>query len=198
MVMWIGLLFAGGSLCFAIGPLPGFVQLVGSAADASVFFAGSVLFTAAAALQCAQAMRQGPARDRWATAIQLAGTVFFNISTHNALQEGLSSSAENRLIWAPDAFGSICFLVASFLARHEQSGGRNLAGSVAFGIAAVASYVVPDTGDVVDLAAANLMTVAGALCFFAGALPLIRSRAPRPAGQPTAPPGTSAPRALDG
>jgi len=75
---WIGLLFAGGSLCFAVGPFPGFVQLVGASADAAVFFAGSILFTTAAALQLRQE------RDR-PSAIQLAGTLFFNISTFRAL-----------------------------------------------------------------------------------------------------------------
>ena len=38
---WIAVLFAIGSACFAIGPFPGFVQLVGTAADAAVFFVGS-------------------------------------------------------------------------------------------------------------------------------------------------------------
>ncbi len=43
------------------GPFPGFVHVVGAEADAAVFFAGSLFFTAAAALQ-----------------FQLAGTLFFN------------------------------------------------------------------------------------------------------------------------
>ena len=51
----------------------------------------------------------------------------------------------------------------------------NLAGSVAFGVSAVASYVVPDTGDELALGPANFTTVLGALCFLAGALPLVRS-----------------------
>jgi hypothetical protein len=37
----------------------------------------------------------------------------------------------------------------------------------------VASYFVPATGDVLDLAAANSMTVLGALCFLAGAVGLL-------------------------
>ena len=35
---WIAMLFIIGSACFAVGPFPGFVQLVGAAADAAVFF----------------------------------------------------------------------------------------------------------------------------------------------------------------
>jgi hypothetical protein len=167
---WIGLLFAGGSLCFAIGPFPGFVQLVGATADAAVFFAGSILFTTAAALQLRQE------RDR-PTAIQLAGTLFFNLSTFRAL----GATQADKLIWRPDAFGSICFLVASWLAwqaGHDRIGALNLAGSVAFGVSAVAGYVVPDTGDVLDLAAANFTTALGAVCFLAGGLLLVRTPAP--------------------
>jgi hypothetical protein len=37
----------------------------------------------------------------------------------------------------------------------------------------VAGYIVPATGDYLDLAAANLSTVVGALCFLAGALLLL-------------------------
>jgi hypothetical protein len=204
---WIAVLFATGSACFAVGPFPGFVGLVGAAADAAVFFAGSLFFTAAAALQYLETVNAdgGPARqgarrrlrvlafeprriDWWATAVQLAGTLLFNISTYDALRTGLSSAAENRLIWTPDVFGCACFLIASALAWVEVCGGAwarprrqpewwiaalNLAGSVAFAIAGVASYIVPDTGDVLDLAAANFATVIGGLCFLAGALLLL-------------------------
>ena len=177
---WIGALFSLGSLCFAVGPFPGFVDLVGAEADAAVFFAGSIAFTAAAALQCIPIT--------WAAGVQLAGTLFFNLSTWEALDESLTVSAQNRLVWAPDALGSVCFLVASALALrpllHERGADRriavvNMAGSVAFGVAAVASYVVPDRGSVLDLAAANVATVFGALCFLAGALPLMRRPRPR-------------------
>ena len=87
-----------------------------------------------------------------------------------------------RLIWRPDAFGSICFLVASGLAWYAVRGARdrgwwiaviNLAGSIAFGVSAVAGYIVPATGDYLDLAASNASTVVGALCFLAGALLLL-------------------------
>jgi hypothetical protein len=48
----------------------------------------------------------------------------------------------------------------------------NLAGCVFFGISALASYVVPSTGSVLDLAAVNWCTGLGALCFLVGALML--------------------------
>ena len=191
---WVGLLFSLGSLCFAVGPFPGFVQLVGAEADAAVFFAGSIAFTAAAGLQCIPVT--------WAGGVQLVGTLFFNLSTWEALDESLTVSAQNRLVWAPDALGSVCFLVASALALRPVLGQRgqdrriavvNMAGSVAFGVAAVASYVVPDRGSVLDLAAANVATVIGALCFLAGALPLMRRPRP-PAGPAVSPvPGDAAP-----
>ena len=46
----------------------------------------------------------------------------------------------------------------------------NLAGSVAFGISAIASFVVPATGSVLDLAVANVFIGIGALCFLIGSL----------------------------
>ena len=56
----------------------------------------------------------------------------------------------------------------------------NLAGSIAFGVSAVAGYIVPATGDYLDLAAANASTVVGALCFLAGALLLLVGRRAHP------------------
>ena len=49
----------------------------------------------------------------------------------------------------------------------------NLLGCVAFGISAVAAYVVPSTGSAIDLAAANAFTALGALGFLIGALLLL-------------------------
>ena len=49
----------------------------------------------------------------------------------------------------------------------------NLLGCVAFGISAVAAYVVPSTGDALDLAGANVFTSLGALCFLIGAVLLL-------------------------
>jgi hypothetical protein len=161
-----------GSACFFIGPFPGFVQIVGSDADAAIFFAGSVFFTFAAAL----ALREGT----WSAAVQFAGTLLFNVSTFSALQDSLSTHQENRLVWAHDVFGSACFLVSGALAYGVARGARpgrewktavvNLAGCVLFGVSALASYVVPSTGSMLDLAAANWSTALGALCFFIGAL----------------------------
>ena len=181
---WIGTLFAIGSTCFLVGPFPGFVDLVGAEADAAVFFVGSLFFTSAAFLQ----FRQSKGGDRPATAIQLVGTVYFNVSTFRSLLDAIDDSAVDRLIWRPDAIGSLLFLISGVLAyasvRHERDQERrewriaaiNLLGCVFFGISAIASYVLPDTGDVLDLAAANWATGLGALCFLVGSLMLLPRR----------------------
>ena len=165
MNRWIGVLFAIGSTCFAVGPFPGYVHLVGASATAATFFVGSIFFTSAALLQLIE-------ERGWATGIQFAGTLFFNLSTGRAL--GASNEAE--LIWRPDAWGSICFLAASWLAWREDPGRismLNLVGSVFFGISAVACYIVPSTGDALDLAWSNFATVLGALCFLIASLMLL-------------------------
>lgn len=188
----IGALFAIGSLCFFVGPFPGYVELVGSTADGMTFFVGSIFFTSAALIQFLTTRMTGGGRlDRWAGGIQFAGTLFFNISTFAAMQDALGTKAVDRLVWTPDVFGSTCFLVSSVLAfraangsfwrrRHDDETAKisfvNLLGSVAFGISAIAAFVVPSTGTTLDLAAANFMTTAGAGCFLAGALLMLPRR----------------------
>jgi hypothetical protein len=201
LTWWIGALFAVGSTCFLIGPFPGFVELVGSTIDGIVFFVGSVFFTTAATLQLVQAgTAGGPPREQWlrrvgevllqpgrldwwSSAVQVAGTLFFNVSTFHAMQAGLEMTEYDRLVWAPDAFGSACFLASGALACLTVRGHRtrewwiaavNFLGCVAFGVAAVASYFVPSTGAILDLAAANGFTALGALCFLIGAVLLAR------------------------
>jgi hypothetical protein len=49
----------------------------------------------------------------------------------------------------------------------------NLLGCIAFGVSAVAAYVIPSTGSALDLARANATTAFGALCFLVGALLLL-------------------------
>ena len=54
----------------------------------------------------------------------------------------------------------------------------NLLGCVAFGISAVASYVVPTTGNQINVSTVNTFTALGALCFLIGALLLLPERTP--------------------
>jgi hypothetical protein len=185
---WTGGLFAAGSTCFLVGPLPVFAQAVGEVVDATVFFVGSLLFTAAATLQWLPVGARRT-RDWWSATWQLGGTLFFNATTFRALSTPTESADYNRVVWRPDAFGSLCFLVSGVLAYLVVTGslgrrpprttvGRmavvNLVGCVAFGVAAVASYVVPDGSAQLDAGLANASTAAGALCFLVGALLLLR------------------------
>jgi hypothetical protein len=192
---WMAASFAIGSACFFIGPFPGYARLVGGTADAVTFFVGSIFFTFGGALQSALAFgdrhRAGAGRAGWWTAIiQSAGTVFFNVTTYRALGTAVSDPAYNRLVWRPDAAGSICFLISGSIAyrasrrhgwRPEHDGAGwwepavNLLGCVFFGIAAIAGYVVPSTGSVLDLAAANFNTCLGGACFLACALATLRT-----------------------
>jgi len=179
----IALGFAVGSACFFIGPFPGFLQLVGDGADGVVFFVGSVFFTFAAALELREATlrlgRWAANPSWWSAAVQFAGTLLFNLNTFDAMQDSLSAEQENRLVFAPDLIGSACFLASGVLAYRAATGPEhrmaavNLAGCVLFGISALASYVVPSTGSVLDLAAVNWCTALGALCFFVGSLMLL-------------------------
>jgi hypothetical protein len=198
----MAVLFAGGSACFVVASLPGFVQLTGSEVVGVVYFVGSLQFTSAAAIQWLLTIRR-LGLDWWASAIQFAGTLLFNRNTYDAMQAGLDANSYDRLVWTPDVLGSICFLVASYLAYAQACGGLvrlprrdresviatlNLAGSVAFGIAAIASYWVPTSGSVLDLAAANGFTALGGLCFLAGALLLLpRGKSSSGSGDATRP-----------
>jgi hypothetical protein len=190
--------FALGSLCFLVGPFPGFGSLVGPTAVAATFFVGSLLFTTGGALQTRLAARSrhtGARRAAWWSALtQSAGTLFFNFSTFRALQVVVGEPDYDRLVWRPDAFGSICFLVSGAIAyrasaRHgwlPARAGRgwwqpavNLLGCVLFGVSAVAGYAVASSTSVLDQAAANWNTSAGAACFLACALGALRNPARR-------------------
>src|SRR5262245_18283786 len=190
---WMALCFALGSTCFLVGPFPGYVQLVGESANAITFFVGSILFTFGGALQSwlAWPERRSPGGGRaawWAAIVQSAGTLFFNITTYQAMHTAVTSPEYDRLVWRPDWRGSVCFLVSGTIAylaspRRGWRGWRpvrggagwwppavNLLGGNFFGISAVAGYVVPSSGSMLDLAAANWNTSLGAACFLACAL----------------------------
>jgi hypothetical protein len=215
---WIGVLFMVGALCFALGPLPAYAELVGDRADDVTFFVGSIFFTAAAFLQYLEAANALPpdAGDRelrrvrvltweprridwWATSVQLVGTLAFNASTFAALDRNLGVAEVDRLVWRPDAVGSVCFLGASTLAWVEVARGwwawsprrlswwialLNLGGSIAFGVSAVASYVSPASGQPRNLTLTNAGTLVGALGFLVGALLLLPERTTVPAPTP--------------
>jgi hypothetical protein len=194
----MALCFALGSTCFLVGPFPGYAQLVGESATAITFFAGSILFTLGGALQSLLARperrnAEGGRAAWWSSIVQSAGTLFFNVTTYQALHTALTNPEYNRLVWRPDWRGSICFLVSGAIAyvaspRHAwrgwlpRRGGAgwwqpavNMLGCVLFAISAVAGYVVPSTGSMLDQAACNWNTSLGAACFLACALDTLRT-----------------------
>jgi hypothetical protein len=220
---WIAVLFAVGSALFAVGAVPVYVGAVGTRPDSITFFVGSLFFTCAGFLQYRESVDSGsgaPPRglgrvfvwrpgqiDWWASGIQLIGTLYFNVSTGDAVRVDLTAQAAHQHVWRPDAIGSICFLVASGLAWSEVCHGwmawspksiswqitaLNLVGSIAFGVSAVTGYIVPSTGQIRNVELSNLGTFVGALCFLVGAVLLLpeRTAGSPPATLPT-PSGTS-------
>ena len=189
MRLAMAILFAVGSACFAVAS---FASQWGSVTRPGIgvtFFVGSIFFTSAALLLLLASRTH---TDRVASAIQFVGTLFFNVSTFAAMQDHLDAQQQDLRVWTPDVFGSICFLVSSWLAytvvsrpsRDWNIGALNLLGSVFFGISAVAALVEPSTSEPVSAAIANAGTTAGAVCFFIGAVLLI------PGGTPDVDPST--------
>ena len=179
-----------GSACFLVGPFPGFVQLVGPGADGVVFFAGSVFFTLAAGLELRESTvrlgRWAADSSWWSAAVQFAGTLFFNLSTfarhagrtvHQAGEPARLVAGRVRVRVLPRLRGARLPRgvpdIASGPSAATPPGGRRLStwpGCVLFGIAAIASFVVPSSGSILDLAASNWCTALGALCFLIGAV----------------------------
>lgn len=127
--------FSLGSICFAVGALPGYASLVGVRADNVTFAVGSVFFTLAALVQFLISIGVLRADERprsgahwrtrvrsvdrpewWSGMVQFVGTILFNVSTFSALNASLDADQAKRLVWRPDMLGSVAFLAASVLA----------------------------------------------------------------------------------
>lgn len=181
-------LFAAGAAFFAIGCAPRFAVEVGAGASDLLCFIGSWFFTTAAWMQLRLSGEEG-SLQWYSAAVQFTGTVLFNVSTAAAVW--LHSIPERRhLVWTPDVFGSVAFLVSGVLAvgalgavctrRDRQTTWINMAGCVAFGVSAVAGFV-RHSGVTEDQWLANFGTFLGALCFLVAALlALPRFRKPAP------------------
>jgi hypothetical protein len=126
-----------------------------------------------------------PHDRNWLAAItQFPGTLFFNISTLAALAHNATAKQEDRRVWRPDFYGSTLFLVASvfailavgrFLSFQPRSfpwriAWLNMIGSIFFMISALASYVLPTTGELINSPVSIGGTLLGALCFLIGAI----------------------------
>jgi hypothetical protein len=147
-----------------------------------------------------------PHDRNWLAAItQFPGTVFFNISTLAALVHNATVKQQDRRIWRPDFYGSTLFLVASvfailaigrFLSFRPRSfpwwiAWLNMIGSILFMASALASYVLPRTGALINSQISIIGTLLGALCFLLGAVLMfpswshaLRDAAPQPHEDP--------------
>jgi hypothetical protein len=175
-------LFAIGSALFATATVPGFSTVAGASAANALCFVGSWFFTTAAWIQLVRSGPEGSAE--WlSAATQFAGTVLFNVSTGTAVWAH-AVHTERRLVWAPDATGSLAFLVSGALgivavtasagrwrpkSRDWQAQWVNMIGCVAFGISALGAFVRM-SGTIADQDIANLGTFIGALCFLVAAV----------------------------
>ena len=177
-------LFAIGSTFFGVATAPGFAGAAGESAANALCFVGSWFFTTAAWIQLSRSGPEGSVE--WlSAATQLVGTVLFNVSTGSAVWAH-EVIAERRLVWAPDATGSVAFLVSGVLAVVAvgwwapasvdwRAGWINMLGCGAFGLSALAAFVTRG-GVVVDERVANLGTFVGACCFLLAALLVLPRR----------------------
>lgn len=176
--------FMIGSTFFAVGSFGPIAAQIGSTAANVLFFIGSWGFTSAAFVQLqlsgSSRNERGALRAVWlAASTQFVGTILFNVSTGAAIYAH-SVTAQQDLVWAPDAQGSVLFLVSGAFAllalarvnrlwgpfdRDWLSNWVNMAGCVAFGISAVAA-VVTSAGGVENASLAAWTTCVGAVCFF--------------------------------
>ena len=221
----VAALFMIGSAGFALGALSFYASAVGPTADAVTFFVSSIFFTAASFWQLVQsqtpaAAATGTAHDEerqrvrflawlphdkaWlAAATQFPGTLFFNGTTFWAITVAMSNSQYDQVVWRPDFFGSVLFLVSSAFAilalgriltwRPREAAWwaawLNMIGSIAFMASAIGAFVLPKTSVAVNVTLADRGTLVGAVCFFLGAL--LALPAWRQAGEAAAPEGRS-------
>lgn len=197
-----GILFVVGSACFAVGSFPVYFNNLPAQVVGVTFFIGSIFFTSAGLTQL-QDVTAGPRRlvqldDKvwWATVVQFVGMLFFNVNTFRAAFVDVPTDEVNRLIWAPDFFGSIAFLVASHLAWLAVCGrlwcvrrtsadwwiaALNYVGSIFFMLSAFGAFTLETTGQPVNIALVNVGTFIGAVCFLLGGYLLLPGREDTPA-----------------
>lgn len=191
--------FMIGSALFGLGSAPWLGIWMGATNANLCYFFGAWFFTGAAFIQLVTSGTVSVAVDyppgvmvraEWlAGSTQFFGTLLFNVSTTAALAAH-TTAAEKHLVWSPDAGGSVAFLISGFFVlvayTHTQkfwnprdvnwwSGQINMLGCIAFGVAAVAAYVLPD-GATIDNVLANSGTFVGAVCFFLSSMIVLPRR----------------------
>jgi hypothetical protein len=126
-----------------------------------------------------------PHDRNWLAAVtQFPGTLFFNISTFAALAHNLTAQQQDRRVWRPDFYGSTLFLISSafailavgrFLSFRPRNlpwwiAWLNMIGSILFMASALASFVLPATGELINSRDSIIGTLLGAACFLCGAI----------------------------
>ncbi|ORB15128.1 hypothetical protein BST36_27565 [Mycolicibacterium moriokaense] len=181
-------LFAIGSSLFALATVPGMSAIAGAGIANLLCFIGSWFFSTAGWMQLV--LSGPPMRIGWlSAATQFVGTILFNISTGSALWAH-AVAPERRFVWAPDATGSLAFLISGLLgvvavtaavgivelkSRDWQGEWINLIGCVAFAVSALGAFV-SNSGVTEDALLANAGTFVGALCFLVAALVMLPRR----------------------
>jgi hypothetical protein len=206
---WIAITFIVGSVLFGLGALFPLISSFPIAIINIVYLVGSSLYLIGASVQFVQGRRmkindRGDAadvrklanRNSRAAAIQAFGAILFQTSMTGALINSLNVAQQERVIWAPDLVGAICFVTASsmfFALRYpiqqrqeNQDSSRflallNIIGSLFFVLSALGAYIVPLTDESIYPSVANLGTFVGAIFFFISSIPGLP---PRTTAQP--------------
>jgi hypothetical protein len=196
---WIASTFIVGSVLFGLGAafplISGFpVEVINL-----VYLAGSSLYLIGASVQFVQgrrmkindrgdaaAVRRFANRNSRAAAIQAFGAILFQTSMTGALINSLNVAQQERVIWAPDLVGAICFVTASTIfftlrypiqqRRDNRQSARflallNIIGSAFFVLSAIGAYIVPLTDQSLYPQVANIGTFVGAIFFFVSSIP---------------------------
>ncbi len=183
--------FGIGSFLFGLGAVLAMIGTPVPTAD-EIFVVGAICFTFAAAVQLLSAIQHAPTGPRLlrhvltdpdlvSSTIQLIGTLYFNVMTVRAL---LLPMTEYGAVWRPDVYGSVCFLLSSWIAWHPVVRLRryglvitrssvilwaNMLGSIFFAVSAWgATLIRPGTFE--NSLWANLGTLLGAIGFLIAAV----------------------------
>lgn len=190
--------FLVGSLLFAAGALVSQFALTDVSRANQIFVVGAICFTIGAAAEVAIAISsQVTLHGKWSwkqgiwnpdllsASFQLAGCIYFNVMTIQALAlQFVDSNDANDLVWRPEIYGSALFLASALLAWYAITGRRrrpdtprhfvwisraNLCGAIAFAVSAFGARYMDD-GTLKNPTEANLGTFVGALFFLVGAV----------------------------
>lgn len=182
MLWWVATLFMIGASLFALGCVMALRDVTNDFAMRTVFFTGSLFFTSAAYCELRLTSLANPVEHASAIS-QFIGTLLFNANTFDSFFD-LRWFVSDTLVWSPNIFGSIMFLISAALVMLHickrwwswnfrslvwWNAVINYAGCVAFMISAILSFTLPAPLSGYYDTLATVFTLIGALCFFVGA-----------------------------